>query len=61
MEPWESRVWLPGGGGNAREGGLSGRMLVMPGFLVLREQRFVVVVGEWILEPGLEDALVGPG
>ena len=32
-------------GGNAEEGGLSGRTSAMPGFSVLREHRFVVVVG----------------
>jgi hypothetical protein len=53
MEPWESRVRLSGGGGNAREGGLSGRTSALPGLSVLREHRFVVVVGEWIVEPGL--------
>ena len=42
-------------GGNAREGGPS----ALPGLSVLCEHRFVVVVGERILKPRLEDRLGG--
>ena len=56
-EPWESSVRLSGGGENAREGRLSELSSGLPEFSVLREHRFVVVIGEWIFEPGLDDRL----
>jgi hypothetical protein len=33
----------------------------LPGLSVLREHRFVVVVGEGVIEPGLDDRLGGFG
>ena len=37
------------------------RTLPLPGLSVFRENRFVIVVGEWIVEPGFDDRLVGFG
>lgn len=34
---------------------------MLTGLSVLRAHRFVVVVGEWVVEPGLDDRLVGLG
>lgn len=56
-----NRTSAAGGGGNAGEGGPSGRTSALPGFSVSREHRFVVVVGEGILKPRLDDRFVGLG
>ena len=33
----------------------------LPGFSIFCEHRFVIVVGEWIVEPGFDDRLDGSG